>query len=258
MNCKNCNNPVRDDYSFCPKCGAKIIRNRLTLKNLWYDITERYFNLDNSFLRTFIHLFTKPETVIGLYVNGVRKRYLNPISYFGIGLMLSGILLFLIRWIFQEDLVMDVFNIGGNQEVFRKIYNTALDFQSFVFILLIPMLALPAWLLINSRKHNFTEHLVAFTYILSHYTIATFPISVLVLIVNPSSYTSYGIVNIMFMLIYGLYVLYRISDFRFGAFFMRSLVFILFFITEYILLSNLILLLLLFFGIVSIEDFKPK
>ncbi|MCF7568510.1 hypothetical protein L3X37_09050 [Sabulilitoribacter arenilitoris] len=49
MNCRNCNNTLRTDFSFCPDCGSKIIRNRLTPKSLTYDFLERYFNLDNTF-----------------------------------------------------------------------------------------------------------------------------------------------------------------------------------------------------------------
>ena len=52
MNCKNCDLPLRTDYSFCSNCGAKVIRNRLTLKNLWYDFTERFSILSKL---AFIH-----------------------------------------------------------------------------------------------------------------------------------------------------------------------------------------------------------
>ncbi|MDO6470350.1 DUF3667 domain-containing protein [Maribacter sp. 1_MG-2023] len=90
MECKNCHTNLRTDFSYCPDCGAKVIRNRLTVKNLWYDATERFFNIDNTFLITFKHLFTKPDEVIGGYINGVRKKYLNPTSYFTIAITLGG------------------------------------------------------------------------------------------------------------------------------------------------------------------------
>ncbi len=45
MICKNCENSLQTDYSFCPDCGAKVIRNRLTIKNLLSDFIERYFNV---------------------------------------------------------------------------------------------------------------------------------------------------------------------------------------------------------------------
>lgn len=120
MNCKNCVNSLQTDYSFCPDCGAKVIRNRLTIKNLLSDITERHFNLDNTFLRTFFHLFTKPDVVINGYVNGTRRKYVNPISYFGIALMLAGFLMFFMRKVFDFEVDLDAFDQGMNPEFTKK------------------------------------------------------------------------------------------------------------------------------------------
>lgn len=85
MDCKNCNNSLPIACSYCPDCGAKVIRNRLTLKNLWSDVTERFFNLDNTILKTFLHLCTTPDVVIQGYISGVRKKYMNPIGYLNSG-----------------------------------------------------------------------------------------------------------------------------------------------------------------------------
>lgn len=82
MDCKNCNIPLTVTDDFCRSCGAKVIRNRLTLKNLFAHITETFFNYDNKLLKTILHLFTKPDYVIDSYVKGVRKKYINPISFF--------------------------------------------------------------------------------------------------------------------------------------------------------------------------------
>ncbi|WP_297793856.1 DUF3667 domain-containing protein [uncultured Eudoraea sp.] len=81
MECKNCGTTLNEDVNYCSNCGARIIRKRLTFKNLSHDLIERYFDLDNTFLRTFIHMFTKPEQVIEGYISGIRRKYLNPISY---------------------------------------------------------------------------------------------------------------------------------------------------------------------------------
>ncbi len=94
MTCKNCDARLRTDYLYCPACGAKVIRNRITIKNLWTDFLERYFNLDNTFIRTLVHLTTKPEVVIEGYLQGIRRKYLNPISYMGIAITLSGLIVF--------------------------------------------------------------------------------------------------------------------------------------------------------------------
>ncbi|WP_369598046.1 DUF3667 domain-containing protein [Mesonia mobilis] len=49
-----------------------------------------FLNYDNTFLKTYAHLFTQPHIVIGDYINGVRKKYLNVVSYITIALTLAG------------------------------------------------------------------------------------------------------------------------------------------------------------------------
>ena len=84
MNCKNCQNELTPESDYCNICGGKVIRNRLTLKNLFEHVSETFFNYDNKLLRTFIDLLKKPDEVINSYVKGVRKRYVNPLSFFGV------------------------------------------------------------------------------------------------------------------------------------------------------------------------------
>ena len=97
MDCKNCQNSLSQKDDYCNVCGAKVIRNRLTVKNLWADFAEQFLNYDNKFLKTYLALFKKPEDVIGSYINGTRKKYVNVISYFAIAVTLSGIQLFILR-----------------------------------------------------------------------------------------------------------------------------------------------------------------
>lgn len=143
MECKNCARPMRSDHSYCSNCGAKVIRNPLTIKNLWYDITERYFNVDNTFLKTFWHLFSKPDVVIEGYINGVRKKYLNPISYYGIALTLTGLLFFFIREFFMEQTSLEWMTSGSNSSsVGEETFDNTIKYQSIISVLSIPLYAL--------------------------------------------------------------------------------------------------------------------
>ena len=99
-NCKNCNTQLLSKNDFCPSCGGKVIRNRLTLKALFSNFSEQFLNYDNKFLKTFLHLFSKPEEVIDGYINGTRKKYVNVVSYFAIAITLSGLLMFVLNKFF--------------------------------------------------------------------------------------------------------------------------------------------------------------
>ncbi len=81
MNCKNCRTPIPEHASFCPNCGAKVVTQRITLKSLWQEFSNQFLGWDNSFFRTVKDMVQRPQEVIGLYINGTRKRYMAPITF---------------------------------------------------------------------------------------------------------------------------------------------------------------------------------
>lgn len=221
MNCKNCQNNLRTDYSYCPHCGAKVIRNRLTVKNLWYDATERFFNIDNTFLITFKHLFTKPDEVIGGYISGVRKKYLNPISYFTIAITFGGLFVYVCTEFFPNALDFDFLYQSGESmteaekmgQDFQKQWNTYLfKYQSLVYIAMLPFLALISRLVFfNKKQFNLSEHFVINIYAYSQMSIL---INILYLLTIWSSkmlyYVSFG--NMIFQILFFTWVFFKIFN----------------------------------------------
>ena len=130
MNCKNCQTPQRTDFNYCPACGAKVVVNRLSFKNLTYDISERFFDLDNTFIKTVAQLCIQPEKVIDAYIQGVRKRYLNPISHLGIALTLSGILIFTMQKVLTPD-IMHAYGGHLSEKDPQKVFDTVFDYSPF-------------------------------------------------------------------------------------------------------------------------------
>ena len=104
MNCKNCNTEITEKINYCPQCGARIIKNRLTPTILVNQLNEEVLSLDNKFLATFIDLFKRPERVIDGFIFGLRKRYLNVITYYAISLSLLGLQIFILKSFFPEFL----------------------------------------------------------------------------------------------------------------------------------------------------------
>ncbi|QLG46201.1 DUF3667 domain-containing protein [Costertonia aggregata] len=257
MECKNCNDALRTDYSFCPACGAKIIRNRLTVKNLSYDITERYFNIDNTFLRTFWQMFTKPEVVIGGYINGIRKKYLNPISYMGIALTLSGLIVFLMKK--KSELIdFDVFGVGTPSEKMQPLFDFTTDYQALLFILYIPMMAAASWLAYDRVKYNFTERLTIFIYSLAQWSIFTFVPSILILLFYPEKYGAITFPMLGLMYLYLGYIIWKTSKITGTELIARILIFYVLFTIQYFTLSLLIPLFLILSGSIDFQYFAPK
>ena len=165
MECKNCLKSQPKDFDFCPECGARVIRNRLTARNLSQDVVQRYFDIDNTFLQTFIHLITKPEVVIDGYINGVRKKYVNPISYFALALTIAGLQIFVVRKFFPEAYDLSSITVDGQEEFANSMMASIQEYSSLITMAMIPLYALMARIVfINIKKYNYTELLVVFLY----------------------------------------------------------------------------------------------
>ncbi|MDF0706544.1 DUF3667 domain-containing protein [Flagellimonas okinawensis] len=257
MTCKNCNSRLRTDFLYCPACGGKVIRNRITLKNLWTDILDRYFNLDNTFINTFVHLFTKPEAVIEGYLHGLRRKYLNPISYIGIALTLSGLIVVMMTKSL-DSMSFDFLETEAQTVYQEKLMSFISDYQAIIFIIYIPLMAISGWLCFDEKKYNFAERTIIFTYTLAHYSLLIFIPSVVILLFSPEIYMSFSMVGILVMLIYTAFVIVRISNSNGIALIARLLLFFMIFGILYLLSSILIPIIMILLGEISPEDLLPS
>ncbi len=78
--CANCDAPMHGPY--CGVCGQHALDgNRLTFKALWGEFRRRFLHLEHGLLLTLRHMTFKPGHVIGRYLRGERKRYVNPLGF---------------------------------------------------------------------------------------------------------------------------------------------------------------------------------
>ena len=221
MECKNCDRPLRTDYSFCSNCGAKVIRNRITIKNLWYDFTERFFNLDSTFLKTFKHLFSRPDDVIVGYINGVRKKYLNPISYFMIAITLGGLFVYIHNEFFPDALDFKFLYPDPNSlseadklghDLQKKINTYLFKYQSLFYIAMLPFLAVISRLIFfNKKQFNLSEHFVINIYAYSQMSIVINTVYIFLLWNSKLLYyASMG--NLVFQIGFFTWVFYKIFN----------------------------------------------
>lgn len=256
MNCKNCEKPLRTDYSFCSDCGAKIIRNRITLKNLWFDFTERFFNLDNTFIKTFKHLFSRPDEVIVGYINGVRKKYLNPISYLTIAITLGGLFVYIHNEFFpnamdfqflyaDESSLSDAEKLG---QVFQKKINTYLfKYQSLFYLAMLPLLALISKLVfIDKKQFNISEHFVINIYSYAQMSIIINAFYILILWNSQLIYYA-SIVNLFFQIGFFTWVFYKIFNLNIKQTIIKLLLFLLILTVIYIVMMVVAGLYIVFF-----------
>ncbi|WP_299336128.1 DUF3667 domain-containing protein [uncultured Psychroserpens sp.] len=223
MNCRNCNSSLDERINYCPLCGAKIVRNRLTLKNIWSDINAQFLSIDNKLFQTFIHLFSKPEVVINGFIEGTRKKYVNVIQYFAIALTLVGLQVFLMNTFFREAMVFDSpFFDALNQNAkaqennpFNNFdYEQFNNYQSLIYTMSVPISAISTWIaywIAGIRRFNFTEHVVINLYYSAQVIIITAFITILFLCLGIDFLLTSSL-TFLFTLVYFFYVLKRVFN----------------------------------------------
>lgn len=272
MNCKNCNKNLSTQTKFCDECGAKVIDKRITFKNLILDVFVNAFGWDNKFFITIRGLILCPHIVLKEYINGTRKKYVNPFAFFAIG---AAITLFVFNQ-FSEDYLrlsselnekqMDAINttiipdlnesIAENStkqndsettkvlrskeikekqlELGNKLQDKILKYFTIFSFMLLPFYAFIAFLVFR-KPYNYGEHLIINTYIQGITFLFITILFLISLVVNPNIYF-FGVVSTIFYYVYSYAKLYSLS---WGKIIVKTLKFLL------ILLITLVIIFLI-------------
>ncbi len=132
------------------------------------------------------------------------------------------------------------------------------DFNAFFFLLHFPVFAFPAYLLTNRIKYNFSEYVVVFIYVMAHYSIVAFPISIGTLLFNADMYVSISQPLLILIFVYCLYVLRRLTKYSARVFIGRALVYTMLAILLFFILVIGPMMVLLLIGVFDLQDFTPK
>lgn len=252
MNCKNCNHQLSEQADYCESCGGKVIRNRLTMKNLIGSFSEQFLNYDNKFLRTFIMLFKQPEDVIGSYIDGTRKKYVNVVSYFAISITLAGLQLYILNKFFPEVMNLSSISVEGSEEMNNRNLAFVSEYQSLLMMFYVPLYAFMSKLVFfNYRKYNYTEHLVIFMYILSQMTIFGLFLTLIGALLG-SDMGILGLITIPLQMIYSAYCLKRLFNLSVASLIIKTLLFFLVLFVLFIIASVIMAIVMIKSG--TIDD----
>ncbi|HEY3387127.1 MAG TPA: DUF3667 domain-containing protein [Saprospiraceae bacterium] len=153
--CKNCGLPVENEY--CSHCGQKIMIPRISFGSVLHEIFHFFTHLEKGFLFTSRQLLLDPGRTIISYIDGKRKKYQPPVSYFLIWTTIFILTLYLFEKIFGENRVInynDYFGPGSTT-------NYAISHLSIMLTMIIPFQAFYLYLLITKQRYNYFETLVA-------------------------------------------------------------------------------------------------
>ncbi len=218
VNCPNCQDPISDESTFCKNCGNKIDLPRISTRTLFSDFLENVLGWDNKYFRTLFMLFRNPKQLAAEYFQGARRKYMNPIGFFAIGMTLS-ILLFSI---FQEEYMaislesakaqtqLMAEKLGGlyadadfqQQQLAlnQKLQGWILRYYNIASFLLLPVYAFIAFLVFR-KPLNYGEHLVISTYIQGVSFLISSLLFLLSIFVSPFALT-FSVVALFFLYLY--------------------------------------------------------
>lgn len=244
MNCKNCKIELSVNDKFCNNCGAKVIKERITIKSLFSHLLIS-LGWDSNFFITLRFLLSKPQIIIKEYISGTRKKYTNPFTFFAISLAIS---LFVFNQYSDQFILMstttsiqqtnELENVSAstannnrksleilgykNQAEFQKgIAEFQLKYYNLISFLYLPLFTLIAFLVFR-KPYNYGEHLVINTYFLgitTFFGVLSFTFSLI---------TKFNILfyATLFTFIYYSYAYRKIYELSFGKLFLKILKFI--------------------------------
>lgn len=267
MNCKNCNEVLENDAHFCDNCGAKVIKNRITFRFLLAELFAS-MGLESMYFNTLKKMLTAPHEVIKEYLNGVRKRYVNPFAFLAVGAAISLISfnffadefkkmqgsvdtaqtremkematkdLSTIKNISEEELI-ELQNRQRSAKIGLKFQETYFDFFLRYFNLM-TFLFLPFYALLSKftywKPHNFGEHIVMNAYLQG----TTMYVSVITFFI--SMFTSPN-VYLTSMLLYMLYYLFAFGK-LYNLSFRKSILKLIRFIVVLVIAGTLLMILM--------------
>jgi len=82
--CLNCGAALESKDHFCSNCGQNSSTHRLTFKHLLHEIFHAFTHADKGILFLLKGMATKPGTVAREYIEGKRKKYFSPFTFFAI------------------------------------------------------------------------------------------------------------------------------------------------------------------------------
>lgn len=120
IECLNCKQPIRTSDNFCSNCGQVNDELPLSIKQFITEFFAGFFSFDSRFFMTFIPLIFKPGKVAKEYIEGKRKKYVNPFQLYLHVTILFFLILGLLKWVDEykiSEIELNKMSIASNDSI---------------------------------------------------------------------------------------------------------------------------------------------
>jgi len=166
--CKNCGSELEGKY--CSNCGQEDISTRLTVGHIFKDATHGILHWESSILKTFKELILRPGKFLRIYLDGKRKPFVKPFSYF---IFIQTVYVIIFHWMSDKYFAFVAATVTVNEmsesqltkfEEIKHVITSNINYYNYVFPLIVAMF----WRLFLKKKTgiNYAESLVACLYLI--------------------------------------------------------------------------------------------
>lgn len=171
-NCLNCQAPLQPDQRYCSQCGQQTAIHRFSIPHFLHEFFHAFTHTDKGIFHLLKCLASRPGTTAREYLQGKRKAYFNPFTFFLI-VMAVYVLVdpFFVRSIPEahpDPAVLARIPTAEGRDNYVNILHRANQMQyvltgkaNFVAMVAVPLIALISWLCFYRRGFNYAEHLTA-------------------------------------------------------------------------------------------------
>ena len=201
--CKNCGQTTTAAY--CEKCGQRSSVHKVTFRETIQDLADNLFSISAPLPRTVNTLILKPGLLFREYLEGKRKKYYKPISFF----ILATILFLFFRWLVDFDPFIEANTqadpqVPGSEKFFAAGKYMFQNINNLLFILVLTMALFLK--LFFYRNYSLAEYVAVAFYLTGFYS--------LLAIINPLIYKFISPrIQFVAMLIMGIYFVYAMISF---------------------------------------------
>ena len=170
--CLNCQTALDQGENFCPACGQTAKTHRLSLSHFLHEGFHAVTHADKGIFHLLKCLAVRPGTTAREYLQGRRKAYFNPFTFF---LLVMGVFVFLNVYfspphkpIQPDEQVLQRIPLQEGRQKYIETINRADKVQRFtrnngniMAMIAVPYISLLTWLFFRKRHFNYAEHLTA-------------------------------------------------------------------------------------------------
>ena len=156
--CKNCGAHVTGTY--CNNCGQKIAVERISYHFISHEIIHFFTHAEKGFFFTTWNMLKRPGSAVKEFIDGKRKNYQKPVSYFLIWIAIYSLILYAMEKFFGENKVVSFAEYFGPGHTTKF----AISHLNIILTLLLPVQAIYVYFLMMYPKYNYVEALVVILY----------------------------------------------------------------------------------------------